>query len=573
MAQFEICITEKGRELLAASVSGEPLTFSKMVLGDGGYGGDLSQVEGVISPKVQLEIGAVERYENQVSIQSVITPGLEISPFFWREVGVYAQDPATGGDVLTVYGNAGDKGDYLSGAGGVLDEKIINITILVEPDEVVTDFSGILFVTQQEFLAHTGDNTVHVTAAEKQAWNSRTVFSLTHAKSGAVHALTGLAGVSGTVSCIFMATANFAAGDTFTVDGEPYVLQLCNGEAAEDNLFVSGAYVPIIVDMAGKKVNFKAGGEKKELTTDIITFTQNWTVPKGVKTVVVRIFGGGGGGGNNVNGGGGGAGGSMAYQEISVTPEQVIPVTIATASSGNGGPSSFGSYLSASGGGAASGVGGGTGGTGGGGGHGGVGGDASYGGGGGGGINGRGGNGGTYGGGGGGGGPYGSQEPNGKAGGTGGTYGGDGGKGRTSGEPGTNTIGMGLEFEGAGAGGSSAANEGGAGGGGGGYGGNGGRGNRLGGGAGGGGGYGGNGGNGTNNDGGGGGGYGGNGGSGGGYGGGGGGGYGSAGNGGNGGASGGTGGSGGLAAGGGGADSSARRGAGGPGVCIITYMK
>ena len=429
-----------------------------------------------------------------------------------------------------------------------------------------SDSKGSAAAVQEDLTAHTEDADIHVTAANK-------VFPLTHAKSDAVHALTGLAGVSGTVSCIFMATANFAAGDTFTVDGEPYVLQLCNGEAAEDNLFVSGAYVPIIVDMAGKKVNFKAGGEKKELTTDIITFTQNWTVPKGVKTVVVRIFGGGGGGGNNVNGGGGGAGGSMAYQEISVTPEQVIPVTIATASSGNGGPSSFGSYLSASGGGAASGVGGGTGGTGGGGGHGGVGGDASYGGGGGGGINGRGGNGGTYGGGGGGGGPYGSQEANGKAGGTGGTYGGDGGKGRTSGEPGTNTIGMGLEFEGAGAGGSSAANEGGAGGGGGGYGGNGGRGNRLGGGAGGGGGYGGNGGNGTNNDGGGGGGYGGNGGSGGGYGGGGGGGYGSAGNGGNGGASGGTGGSGGLAAGGGGADSSARRGAGGPGVCIITYMK
>ena len=351
MAQFEICITEKGRELLAASVSGEPLTFSKMVLGDGGYGGDLSQVEGVISPKVQLEIGAVERYENQVSIQSVITPGLEISPFFWREVGVYAQDPATGGDVLTVYGNAGDKGDYLSGAGGVLDEKIINITILVEPDEVVTDFSGILFVTQQEFLAHTGDNTVHVTAAEKQAWNSRTVFSLTHAKAETVHALTGLAGVSGTVSCIFMATANFAAGDTFTVDGEPYVLQLCNGEAAEDNLFVSGAYVPIIVDMAGKKVNFKAaGGQKLPAGTMAIVqvFTENGTfvVPKTGKYKVTVI----GKGGdavrrNNANSfpyavSGAGAGG-VAISILTFQKNESYPVTVSTALS------SFGSLLSA----------------------------------------------------------------------------------------------------------------------------------------------------------------------------------------------------------------------------------
>lgn len=357
MAQFEICITEKGRELLAASVGGEPLTFAKMVLGDGGYGGDLSQVEGVISPKIQLEIGSVERYENQVSIQSVITPGTEVPPFFWREVGVYAQDPASGGEVLAVYGNAGDKGDYLSGAGGILDEKIINITILVEPDQVVTDFSGVLFVTQKEFAAHTGDSGIHVTAADKQKWDSRTVFPLAHAKSETTHALTGLSGVSGTVSCVFTATAAYAAGDTFTVDGTAYTIQLSNGEEAEDNLFVAGASVPVVVDTAGKKVNFKAAGGKKlpAGTMAIVqVFTENGTfvVPKTGKYKITAIGHGGSGGvsdyGYNsgvsktiaaIAGSGAAGGAGELIKELNVGEN--YPVTIDTAQT------SFGSLISA----------------------------------------------------------------------------------------------------------------------------------------------------------------------------------------------------------------------------------
>ncbi len=247
MAQFDICITQKGRELLAASVGGSPLTFQNMVLGDGGYGGDLSKVEEVISSKLTLEINSVQRYENQVSIQSVITAGTEVTPFYWREVGIYAQDPASGKSVLAVYGNAGEKSDYLSGAGGILDEKIINITVLVEPDEVVTDLSGVLFATQKEFLAHTGDASMHQQI-------------LSYSKAGTTHQLTGLSGVSGTVSAVFTASDVYSAGDTFTIDGTPYTIQLTNGEAAEDNLFVSGATVSVILDTVGKKINFKAGG-------------------------------------------------------------------------------------------------------------------------------------------------------------------------------------------------------------------------------------------------------------------------------------------------------------------------
>ena len=88
------------------------------------------------------------------------------------------------------------------------------------------------------------------------------VHQLDYAKSGTVHVLTGLNGATGVLSCQFKATAAFAAGDTVKVDGVAYTIQLSNGETADDNLFVSGAVVAVILDTGAKKANFKAGGGK-----------------------------------------------------------------------------------------------------------------------------------------------------------------------------------------------------------------------------------------------------------------------------------------------------------------------
>lgn len=183
------------------------------------------------------------------------------------------------------------------------------------------------------------------------------VKKLTHTKSGTTHALTGLSGVSGTVSCVFTATAAYAAGDTFTVDGVAYTIQLSNGEEAGDNLFVSGASVPVVVDTAGKKVNFKAaGGQKLPAGTMAIVqvFTENGTfvVPKTGKYKITAIGHGGSGGvsdyGYNsgvskpiaaIAGSGAAGGAGELIKELNVGEN--YPVTIDTAQT------SFGSLISA----------------------------------------------------------------------------------------------------------------------------------------------------------------------------------------------------------------------------------
>ena len=174
------------------------------------------------------------------------------------------------------------------------------------------------------------------------------IFTLTHSKSGTTHALTGLSGVSGTVSAVFTATAAYTAGDTFTVDGTAYTVQLSNGETAEENLFVAGAAVPIVLDTAGKKVNFKpAGGVKLPAETlaivKIFTANDTFTVPQ-TGNYRITVIGPGGKGGyaayTNDSGFGGGAGGA-AQVVRKLSKGESFPVTVSEAAA------SFGSLASA----------------------------------------------------------------------------------------------------------------------------------------------------------------------------------------------------------------------------------
>ena len=210
-------------------------------------------------------------------------------------------------------------------------------------------------------------------------------------------------------------------------------------------------------------------GKIKELKTVNVTYSRVFTVPEGAinNEFSIRLFGGGGGGCNSKWGAAGGGSSWMNNDVLILIPNDIISINIGYGGSvlANGATTSFGTYLSANGGGAALSIGlypaGGNGGSGGyGTGNGGkgyqfggggsniyTGGDGGVWGGGGGGNG--GGNGGTYGGGGGGyttdagnGGTYGGGGGCGYYGlaGKGGEYGGNGGNWNTMAENGINTI-------------------------------------------------------------------------------------------------------------------------------------
>lgn len=85
--------------------------------------------------------------------------------------------------------------------------------------------------------------------------------------------------------------------------------------------------------------------------TEVIVKNTNWVMPSNVinNTISVRIFGAGGGG--IVDAGGGG--GWMNNGDLILTEGELVPITIGIGTRRNGGTTSFGTYLSANGGGAA----------------------------------------------------------------------------------------------------------------------------------------------------------------------------------------------------------------------------
>lgn len=241
-------VTDVGLSLLAESMTGEGLHFTKMEMGDALYTGNLAAVTAVVSPKCELELSHMARSSDQVTFKSVLAFREVASGFTWRELGLYAEDPNGGADILYAYGNAGEEGDYIPGATeATLNERVIQLTVAVASTPNITaELSGSgIFIEYSELEA---------------AIDELGVVTLTHVKEGTTHKLTGLGEMTGLIMGRFKAAAGFAEGDTFTIDGIAYTAQQENGEALSDGQFAEGAGVSVVVDTAGKILNFKGGG-------------------------------------------------------------------------------------------------------------------------------------------------------------------------------------------------------------------------------------------------------------------------------------------------------------------------
>ena len=191
-------------------------------------------------------------------------------------------------------------------------------------------------------------NTVKVDAALAMG-----VRTLSCTKSGNTFKLTQPLPSMGMYSCIFTAPSDYMTGDSFTVNGTIYAVSTSDGEELSDKAFVSGAIVPVVLDQAGKTINFKQAGRKLTLSAEsyvmVQCYTQNgtFTAPMTGKYRVTCIAKGGNGGDSNIrdntyqlNGAGGGAGGAGQIILNLKKGELTIPVTA-------NGTASFGSYLSA----------------------------------------------------------------------------------------------------------------------------------------------------------------------------------------------------------------------------------
>lgn len=168
MANYpKILMTTQGLSLISeANATGQALTFSKVLLGDGNLEGDsiqsLTQLKG---PKLELAVtGGTNLGSGQFQIRAVCSNASLDAGFFAREVGVYAKVGATGVEKLIAYTNGGNFVDYIPDKSVPIDSQIFKIDIVVGDTENVTvQVKDETYLIKAEMDEHNASGSAHET--------------------------------------------------------------------------------------------------------------------------------------------------------------------------------------------------------------------------------------------------------------------------------------------------------------------------------------------------------------------------------------------------------------------------
>lgn len=138
-------ITTAGLIVLAKGVAGQKINYTKIVLGDGYLeeGQTPRTITGVVSPKATVDITKLKiNGDGTVAVGGIFTNGDETEGFYYRELGLYAEDPDPEvGEVLYCYGNCGDLAEWIPPSGGAtIVEKTIDIVTAIGTATNVTAY-------------------------------------------------------------------------------------------------------------------------------------------------------------------------------------------------------------------------------------------------------------------------------------------------------------------------------------------------------------------------------------------------------------------------------------------------
>lgn len=166
-----LILTNKGRALQAKAQNGIQLNFTKVKVGNGELSGQsILELNDLISSKKELSILELKTQpEGKASLKSFFSNSDITTGFYWRELGVFAQDPDEG-EILYCYGNAGANAEYIPAGGGadVLEKYINIVTIVGDASNISATLGSEVFVTQADFDSHVNNtsNPHQITAAQ-----------------------------------------------------------------------------------------------------------------------------------------------------------------------------------------------------------------------------------------------------------------------------------------------------------------------------------------------------------------------------------------------------------------------
>jgi hypothetical protein len=128
-------LTNRGRNLQVKAQTGIQLNFTRMAIGDGVLGSSsILELNRLRNERLSLPLTKLRVISGgQATLGSVLRNQEIDAGFYFREIGIFATDPDAG-EILYMYGNAGDLADYIpAGQEGSTDllEKTIDVAVLV----------------------------------------------------------------------------------------------------------------------------------------------------------------------------------------------------------------------------------------------------------------------------------------------------------------------------------------------------------------------------------------------------------------------------------------------------------
>ncbi len=160
-----LIITNVGRALQAKAQLGAQLQFTRMGLGDGELGG--SSIVDLTALKHEVKSLTLSRFElltsGRARLGTVLSNQDIASGFYWRELGIFAEDPDLG-EILYCYGNAGALAEYIPAGGGPdVIEKVITVIVLIGQASSVSAVldQSLAWATQQDLEDHIEDAEAH----------------------------------------------------------------------------------------------------------------------------------------------------------------------------------------------------------------------------------------------------------------------------------------------------------------------------------------------------------------------------------------------------------------------------
>lgn len=151
-----LILTNIGRNLQAKAQAGATLNFTRIAIGDGDLAG--SSIADLTALKHEIKSCAITRLKTLTGGKAVVGTSFSnsdiVSGFYWKELGVFAQDPDLG-EILYCYGNSGANAEYIPAGGGpdIIEKSIDVVTLVGNASSITATIESSLVYASAQDLA------------------------------------------------------------------------------------------------------------------------------------------------------------------------------------------------------------------------------------------------------------------------------------------------------------------------------------------------------------------------------------------------------------------------------------